>query len=155
MDLERIKIRQELSRMVYNYCLMGKIEAWKASRIVAVIDNEIGGGKFASHIQTSNWGKVYLFPVKRQGQDTPVYQAPTRGDNTPEPPRPDLRDCLDKHGIRLRPSLEYALKKLGAYDLESIAALSAGEITKQRNVGKKSIADLRAFLQSKGLDLKE
>jgi hypothetical protein len=64
MDLEKIKIHQELSRMVYNYCLMGKINNRGAGRIVAVIDDEIGGGEteIISHIQTSNGGKVYLFP---------------------------------------------------------------------------------------------
>jgi hypothetical protein len=36
MDLEKIQVRRDLERMVYNYCLMGKIEAWKASRIVDV-----------------------------------------------------------------------------------------------------------------------
>jgi hypothetical protein len=140
--------------MVYNYCLIGKINNFEAGRIVAFIDSEIGGGEFANHIQTSNGCKVYIFPVKRRGQDTPVYQAPNRQDK-PEPPRTDLWDCFKEHGIRLRPGIAYILKDLGAYDLESIAALSASEIAKYRNVGEKSIADLRAVLQSKGLDLKE
>jgi hypothetical protein len=156
MDLEKIKIRQDLSRMVYNYCLTGKINNFEAKRIVAFIDSEIGGGGFTGPVQYGDNGcKVYIFPVKRREQDTPVYQAPNRQDNTPEPPRPDLWDYLNEHGIRLRPGIKYVLKRLGAYDLESIAALSASEIAKYRNVGEKSIADLRAVLQSKGLDLKE
>jgi hypothetical protein len=114
----------------------------KASRIVDVIDDVIGGGEITgfSHIQTSKGCKVYLFPV---------YQAPKRQDSMPETPRTDLWDCFKGH----RAAVVYALKDLGAYDLKSTAALSAKEIAGYKNVGEKSIAGLRAVLQSKGLDL--
>jgi hypothetical protein len=110
------------------------------------IDDVIGGGEITgfSHIQTSNGCKVYLFPV---------YQALKRQDSMPETPRPDLWDCFKGHRIWHRAAVVYALKDLGAYDLKSIAALSAKEIAGYKNVGEKSIAGLRAVLQSKGLDL--
>jgi hypothetical protein len=44
MDLEKIKVRQYLERMVINYFLMGKISKEQSDKIADYIDSVIGEG---------------------------------------------------------------------------------------------------------------
>jgi hypothetical protein len=71
------------------------------------------------------------------------------------PPHPDAGEFLREQGIPFRSDLVFALNELGAYDLHTIAAVSYRKLKACQGVGGKSITKLRAFLQSKGLDLRE
>jgi hypothetical protein len=154
MDLQKIRVRQDIGRMVYNYYLMGKITERQAGSIVDFIDGVIGGGEITSPEPTEC--RVYIFPVEWRGRDTPMFQVPERRDNIPEPPRPDIWDYFKEHGIHLKSNITRALHREGAYDLESTAALSAKRLLIRSNgIGEKGIAELREFLQSRGLDLKD
>jgi hypothetical protein len=73
MNLEKIKVRNDLKRMVYNYVLAGKIGDSQADQITGFIDNAIGGGEL--ELET---GKVLNFPGEWQGREPPVRK--------PEPP---------------------------------------------------------------------
>jgi len=55
--MQKIKVRADLERMIYNYVLLGKIENETAVRIVSFIDEAIGGG----NLQETN-GIIIDFP---------------------------------------------------------------------------------------------
>jgi len=59
IDMQKIKIRADIERLIYNYVLMGKIENETAVRIVSFIDEAIGGG----NLQGTK-GKIIDFPKK-------------------------------------------------------------------------------------------
>ena len=134
MDIQKIQVRQDLERMVINYFLVGKISKEQSDRIASYIDDVIGGGFFPEPAQGV---KVISFPERRAEPDN------------------RLRYYLSKEGIVFSPSLTWALNELGAYNLETIASISVKKLELCKGVGKKAIARLRAFLQSKGLDMKE
>jgi hypothetical protein len=93
-------------------------------------------------------------PAKAKQEGNIIY-FPGAWQEPPKPqPHPHIGDYLYEQGIHFRANLVWALQDLGAYNLETIATLSVRELAKCRGIGKKSIDDLRAFLQSKGLDLK-
>jgi hypothetical protein len=146
MDLQKIQVRADLERMVINYFLMEKISEEQSEKIVNYIDDVIGGGCFP---EPDPGEKIIYFPGAWQEEQSPVPPKDL------EPPHPHIRDYLYEQGVRFRSNLVWALHDLGAYNLETIAALPIRELESRRGIGKKSIDDLRAFLQSKGLDLKE
>jgi hypothetical protein len=96
-------------------------------------------------------GKIIPFPGVTLAPE-PEPEAPP-----PEPTRPDFSEVFDSLGKQGLSSLVItkAVYALGAYNLDQIAALSTGEIAMKRGMGPKTVGKLRAFLQSKGLDLKE
>jgi hypothetical protein len=144
MDLQKIQVRQDLERMVTNYFLMGKISREQSDMITHYVDDVIGGGCFPKLIRE---GKIITFPG--------IYETiPSKTPEESNPPRPHIRDYLAEQGVHFRGNIVWALYYLGAYNLETIAALSVKELSKVRWIGKKAIADIRAFLQSKGLDLR-
>lgn len=150
MDIQKIQVRQDLERMVINYFLMGKISKEQSDRIASYIDDVIGGGFFP---EPAPGVKVISFPKRRAEPDSRRY---TLEKAEPLNSRVSaLRDYLSKEGIALTSSLTWALHELGAYNLETIASISVKKLELCKGVGKKAIARLRAFLQSKGLDMKE
>jgi hypothetical protein len=65
MNLEKIHIRNDLKRMVYNYVLAGKIDNREADLITVFIYNVIGGGEL--ELET---GKVLNFPGEWQERES-------------------------------------------------------------------------------------
>jgi len=63
-DMQKIQVKADLERMVYNYALLGKIENDTATEIVSFIDAAIGGGDFR---EIDGWGKIIAFPQKQSG----------------------------------------------------------------------------------------
>ena len=145
MDIQKIQVRLDLERMVINYFLVGKISKEQSDRIASYIDDVIGGGFFP---KPAPGVKVIPFPKCRAEPETDSRRYTI-------PSNPHLRDYLNKEGIVFSPSLTWALNELGAYNLETIASISVKKLELCKGVGKKAIARLRAFLQSKGLDMKE
>jgi hypothetical protein len=62
MDMQKIQVRADLERMVYNYALLGKIDNDTADKIVSFIRLTIGGGDLPEPC-----GKVIDFPVQIAG----------------------------------------------------------------------------------------
>jgi len=56
MDIEKIKVREELNHLVWNYYLLGKIPRGTADRIMAYNNILIGGGE--------REGRVIMFPQR-------------------------------------------------------------------------------------------
>jgi hypothetical protein len=65
MDLQKIKVRQDLARMVYNYVLAGKLTEEQSDSITGHIDNTIGGGN--PYVEHRAGCKVYSFTGEWQG----------------------------------------------------------------------------------------
>jgi hypothetical protein len=112
MDLEKIRVRQDLERMVINYFLMGKIEEGQSSEIIDFIDRTIGGGFLPV---PSFKGKTIIFPTtynghaerlenyEKEDKEEPtkeaVIEAPY-GSPLPEC-YPDFREALQRNGLLL------------------------------------------------------
>jgi hypothetical protein len=134
-----------MTRVIMNYKNLNAIEERHATAIMGAVDGVLGfTGRPAPE------GKIIPFPG--------VTLAPEPETPPLEPTRPKLSavwENLTTQGLKVNYQAMYAIYNSGGYDPEKIAALSAGEIIKYRGVGAVSIKKIRAFLQSKGLDLKE
>jgi hypothetical protein len=116
-------------------------------------------GREGRIIQEINWSTRSFNQAVRQTPVRPtIIPFPQQEQKPPEPSKPPgwkVWAYLKEQGFYGSINMEYALYDLGGYDLEKIAALSARAIARCKGVGPKSIAQLRAFLRSKGLDLQE
>jgi hypothetical protein len=147
--METSHFRAEINRMVRNYTVMGVLNEIQSDSILGVIDRVLP--------------KPHNPPIKREGniiyfpgalQEQKVLEPSKRQD----PLRPELSKVFkyfEEQGINLSFKIRFALYNLGGYDLKTITTISARELKKYQGVGEKSIAKLRAFLQSKGFDLQE
>jgi hypothetical protein len=146
MNASNFMFMENLERVVMNYKAMGVLNEKESAIIIRVADSVLPKPTLKGD------GKVIYFPGAWQ------EQKPVEPPKPPEPPKTpsysDVRDFLKEQGVSFRGDLAFVLYKLGGYDLQTIAAISARELKKYQGVGEKSIATLRAFLQSKGFDLK-
>jgi hypothetical protein len=115
MDLQKIRVRQDLERMVINYFLRGDISETQSADICNYIDSAIGGGNFPKPDQRR--AAVITFPGTYTGrgeapEETPEETAETEaGEETPEiyapygEPLPDgvkdFRRALQRDGLAL------------------------------------------------------
>jgi len=72
MDMEKIRVRQDLSRMVMNYCLRGSITEDQSTRICNYIDSAIGGGNLPQPYISKKGGAVIPFPTSYTGEKEPT-----------------------------------------------------------------------------------
>jgi hypothetical protein len=145
MDVQHYIARENIERVILNYKNLNVIEEKYAAAIMGAVDSVLG---FTGYPVPK--GKIIPFPGVKP---IPEPEAPP-----PEPPRPKYSavwENLTTQGLKVNYKTMYAVYDSGGYDPEKIAAISAGELIKHRGVGAGSIKKLRAFLQSKGLDLKE
>ena len=109
MDLKKIRVRQDLERMVTNYFLMGEIGEKETGEIIDFIDRAIGGGAPPKPCVER---KIIIFPTAYAGRrpEAPpekardykkpaVIEAPY-GVPLPEG-RPDFREALQRDGLVL------------------------------------------------------
>jgi hypothetical protein len=153
MDVQQYIARENIERVIMNYKNLNVIEEKYAAVIMGTIDDVLG---FTDCLAPK--GKIIPFPGKWQGTAQPQMKEPAAKEPPPEPTRPELsavRYNLAEQGLEVNYQTMYAIYDLGGYDPEKIASISAGKLIKRRGVGAISIKRIRAFLQSKGLDLKE
>jgi hypothetical protein len=145
MDVQQYIARENIERVIMNYKNLNAIEERHATAIMGAVDGVLGfTGRPAPE------GKIIPFPG--------VTLAPEPEAPPPEPTRPELNTVwinLSTQGLKVNYQAMYAIYNLGGYDPEKIAAISTDKLIKHRGVGAVSIKKIRAFLQSKGLDLKE
>jgi hypothetical protein len=101
MDLEKIRVRQDLERMVINYFLLGKISEEQSTSIADYIDTVIGGGYLP---EPGSKSKTIIFPTTYTGpEEEPakevVINAPY-GSPLPDC-YPDFREALQRNGLLL------------------------------------------------------
>jgi hypothetical protein len=90
MDLQKIRIRQDLERMVINYRITGDITDEQSEAICNFIDTQIGGGEFS---QPGTVGRrIIPFP----GSDIVNKSKEKEPDDIP-----DLREALQRDGLLL------------------------------------------------------
>ena len=113
MDNKKIRVRQDLERMVINYFLRGDITEDQSSRICDFIDNAIGGGYLPEPYRgDKQGGAVITFPTTYTGpkesadkkqeeeeKEAPEIYAPY-GDAVPEGIE-DFREALQRDGLVL------------------------------------------------------
>ena len=69
MDLQKIRVRKDLERMVKNYFLRGEITEDQSARICDFIDNTIGGGNFPQPCRQNNGRAIIPLPIPYNGQE--------------------------------------------------------------------------------------
>jgi hypothetical protein len=145
MNVQHYIARENIKRVIMNYRNLNVIEEKYAAVIMGTVDVILG---FMDCPAPE--GKIIPFPG--------VTLAPEPEAPPPEPTRPELnavRKNLTTQGLKVNYHAIYAIYDLGGYDPEKIAAISAGELLTRHGVGAVSIKKIRAFLQSKSLDLKD
>ena len=109
MDLQRIRVRQNLERMVINYFIRNEISEEQSNKICDFIDDTIGGG-FLPQAHRSNGCTVIPFPTSYAGPETarPAAGQPVQareihapyGEPLPEDVQ-DFRETLQRDGLAL------------------------------------------------------
>ena len=115
MDLEKLRVRKDLERMVINYFLRGEISEDQSARICDYIDNTIGGGYYPQPCRQKNGHAVIPFPTSYTGpKENPEASEPEQeetpaksqeiyapyGDPLPEGIE-DYREVLQRNGLVL------------------------------------------------------
>ena len=80
MDMEKIKVRQDLSRMVLNYYIRGKITEDQSARICNYIDSTIGGGILSKRTDPKKAGQLFPFLLHTPGKKS-LFLAITKEQN--------------------------------------------------------------------------
>jgi hypothetical protein len=151
MDLEKIRVRQDLERMVINYFLMGKISEEQSNRIANYVDDVIGGGCFPEPVRE---GKIIAFPG--------VYKGTPPEPKTPREPEPEMSygDCCEAFKDFKAGKARYlgmriilAFCSLHIHSLEELAKTPVNKLLRIRGIGRKSIECIRADLESRGFTL--
>jgi len=116
MDLQKIRVRQDLERMVTNYFLRGEISEEQSNQICTQLDRIIGGG-FIPKPGRGDHAKVITFPMSLY-KGKPEKENPPEEKEAIEPPVkspkiyapygqalpegiPDFREALQRDGLIL------------------------------------------------------
>ena len=91
MDMQKIQVRADLERMVYNYALLGKIDNEAADKIVTFIRLVIGNDDLPKQR-----GKIIAFP-----RASPVPEEKTKNYQLDGQLIEIMRTALDKQGYNL------------------------------------------------------
>jgi hypothetical protein len=145
MDLQkiRIRIREDLGRMVRNYFLREEITADQYARICVYIDTIIGSG---------------TFPKPEQGRGRSVIPFPTsytgpaaREDSAPKEQFPPYFEwCENFKGTGFGRMILRTLYYLHINSLEELSKTPLKKIRECRNIGDKSLAIIQAVLEKNG-----
>jgi hypothetical protein len=152
MDLEKIRVRRDLGRMVINYFLMGKISEDQSNRITNYVDDVIGGGCLP---EPSPEKKIICFPGAWQEEPTDPAEHPALYE---EPRPPFAEHCeafkgIDFGGNPAGDRILWALYHNRIHSIEDLARTPAAELLGYRRIGKKILERIRAALKSRGFAL--
>jgi hypothetical protein len=144
MDMQKMQVRADLERMVYNYALLGKIENDTADKIVSFIGLTIGGGNMPEPC-----GRIIVFPSPMAGKQ------PEISDDNEQPSSwsvwhknfEGIRFC--GHHYRQLMILK-ALYTLRINSLEDLAKTPPDKIRKCHGIGEKSLEIIQSVLEKNG-----
>jgi hypothetical protein len=148
MDMQKIQVRADLERMVYNYALLGKIENDTADKIVSFIDLTIGGGDLPEPC-----GKVIAFPVPATGEQPEPAEKEPYSESFDDERKLWTEWCKNFKGIEFgdtqyrRLTILRALYALKINSIGELAKTPMDKIKKQRGIGKKSLAIIRSVIE--------
>jgi len=120
MDLQKIRVRQDLERMIINYYLLNEISKEQSNKICDYIDITIGGGEFPKSAH-EGYHSVIQFPTSYEGNNAPTVNKDEAGINDHEVQQgyekvevinapygtalpdnvPDFRETLQRDGLIL------------------------------------------------------
>jgi DNA-directed RNA polymerase alpha subunit len=147
MDIQKMQVRADLERMVYNYRLMNRIETYEADQIISCLGRVIGS---MPEPQAARLGKIIPFPKVEIGEQ--------------EPSKPDREDPWEL-GKRISEELglwniKYlgwrvltAIRYAGVKSVEELARYPLEKLKKNRGVGEKAVNAIIEALRAKGHDI--
>jgi hypothetical protein len=145
MDMQKMQVRTELERMVYNFALLGKIENDTATELVSLIGVTIGGDE-----SPELRGKIIVFPSP----------SPVPG-KQPKPSNDDkqlswsvwyenFRDIEINGTSHRQLMILRAFYTLKINSLEELAKTPLDKIKKCNGIGEKSLAIILSILEKNG-----
>jgi hypothetical protein len=149
MDMQKMKVRADLERMVYNYALLGKIENDTADKIVSFIGLTIGGGDL-----TEPRCRIIAFPSPVTRQPEPVERRSTSElDESERRVRMKAAWRENFEGIDFGANHSRILDAL--YDLRinslgELAETPPDKIKEFHGIGEKSLAVIRSVIEKNG-----
>ena len=149
MDLQKIRVRQDLKRMVINYYLRGEITEDQSTCICDYIDSSIGGG----FLPKETGRTVIPFPVS--AEINPTVTGTPALKHAPEEPRfSEWYENFKDSGFRdykyTGRRILWVLYDLRINSLEELANTPLKKIGNRRDIGAKSIEIIRTVLEKNG-----
>jgi hypothetical protein len=144
MDIQKMQVRADLERMVYNYCLMDRIKTSEADQIISCLDRVIGPMPEPQAV-----GKIIPFPKMETGE-----QKPSKPN---EETSWDLcRKISEELGLRNIKYLGWriiiAISRAGIKSVEELAKYPLEKLAKSRGVGERAVNAIREALKAKGYE---
>jgi hypothetical protein len=143
MDIQKMQVRADLERMVYNYCLMDRIKTSEADQIISCLDRIIGPMP-----KPQAAGKIILFPKMEREQESSKPAGET--------PWELCRKISEELGLRNIRYLNYrvldAIRYAGIRSVEELARYPLEKLAKYRGVGAKAVNVIREALKAKGYE---
>jgi hypothetical protein len=144
MDIQKLQVRADLERMVYNYRLMDRIKASEADQIISCLDRVIGS---MPEPQAAGPSKIIPFPKMETGEQEP--SKPERED-----PWELSRKISEELGLsnikylswRILTTIKYA----GVKSVEELAGYPLKKLKKNRGTGEKAVNAIMEALRVKG-----
>jgi hypothetical protein len=144
MDIQKMQVRADLERMVYNYCLMDRIKTSEADQIISCLDRIIGPMP-----ESQAAGKIIPFPKMEIGE-----QKPSKPDR--ETPWELCKKISGELGLmnikylgwRILTAIRYA----GIKSVEELSRYPLEKLARSRGVGEKAVSAIREALKAKGYE---
>jgi hypothetical protein len=153
MEMQKIQVRVDLERMVYNYALLGKIENDDATKIVSFIGLTIGGGD-----QPEVRGRIIAFPTPAgmKPPDTAKYPQPNNDEEEDDdwPSYEEWRIAFkgvgfEEHG-RMGEKILLSLYDYRIESLEELAETNPEQVRRRHYIGDQSLEAMRTVLEKNG-----
>jgi hypothetical protein len=144
MDIQKMQVRADLERMVYNYCLMDRIKNSEADQIIRCLDGIIGPMP-----EPQTVGKIIPFPKMEIGEQKPSKPA----GETPWELCKKISEELGLGNIRyLRLKILTAISSAGIKSVEELARYPLEKLARSRGVGERAVSAIREALKAKGYE---
>jgi DNA-directed RNA polymerase alpha subunit len=145
MDIQKMQVRADLERMVYNYCLMDKIKTSEADQIIACLDGIIGP---MPKPQAAQRGKIIPFPKVEREQEPSKPAKETSWEL--------CLKILEELGLSNIKYLSFriltAISRTGIKSVEELAEYPLEILARSRGIGEKAVSAIREALKAKGYE---
>jgi hypothetical protein len=151
MDIQKTRVRVDLERMVYNYCLIGRIETNEADQIISCLNRVFF---YAPTPQAAQRGKIIPFPKAGTGEREQEHREPSKPAG--ETPREQCLKISGELGLRniryLNHRILTAISRAGIKSVEELAGYPLEKLARYPGVGEKAVSAIREALKTKGYE---